>query len=72
MQVTKVFDIYVEDNTDLKGGIISGENTDENKLSTGTLTYEDIKNEAEYEAGSHGVGIDTSEEADRKGCRVNA
>mgnify|MGYP000149245503 CR=1 FL=1 len=23
------FDIYVEDNTDLKGGIISGENTDE-------------------------------------------
>lgn len=45
------FDIYVEDNTDLKGGIISGDNTDENKLSTGTLTYEDINNEAEYEAG---------------------
>ena len=60
------FDIYVEDNTDLKGGIISGDNTDENKLSTGTLTYEDINNEAEYEAGSHGVAIDTSEDADRK------
>ena len=60
------FDIYVEDNTDLKGGIISGDNSEENKLSTGTLTYEDIKNEAEYEAGSHGVAIDTSEDADRK------
>ena len=60
------FDIYVEDNTDLKGGIISGDNADKNKLSTGTLTYEDIKNEAEYEAGSLGVGIDTSEDADRK------
>ena len=51
------FDIYVEDNTDLKGGIISGDNSEENKLSTGTLTYEDIKNEAEYEAGSTGVNV---------------
>ena len=47
--------VYVEDNTDLKGGIISGDNADENKFSTGTLTYEDIKNKVEYEAGSHGV-----------------
>lgn len=58
------FDIYVEDNTDLKGGIISGENIDENKLSTGTLTYEDIKNEAEYEAGSTGVNVNIDNGAD--------
>ena len=58
------FDIYVEDNTDLKGGIISGDNTEENKLSTGTLTYEDIKNEAEYEAGSTGVNVNIDNGAD--------
>lgn len=67
------FDIYVEDNTDLKGGIISGENIDENKLSTGTLTYEDIKNEAEYEAGSTGVNVNIDNGADynEKGVTPN-
>ena len=67
------FDIYVEDNTDLKGGIISGDNTDENKLSTGTLTYEDIKNEAEYEAGSTGVNVNIDNGADynEKGVTPN-
>ena len=67
------FDIYVEDNTDLKGGIISGDNTDENKLSTGTLSYEDIKNEAEYEAGSTGVNVNIDNGADynEKGVTPN-
>lgn len=67
------FDIYVEDNTDLKGGIISGDNSDENKLSTGTLTYEDIKNEAEYEAGSTGVNVNIDNGADynEKGVTPN-
>lgn len=67
------FDIYVEDNTDLKGGIISGENADKNKLSTGTLTYEDIKNEAEYEAGSTGVNVNIDNGADynEKGVTPN-
>ncbi len=67
------FDIYVEDNTDLKGGIISGDNTDENKLSTDTLTYEDIKNEAEYEAGSTGVNVNIDNGADynEKGVTPN-
>ena len=67
------FDIYVEDNTDLKGGIISGDNTEENKLSTGTLTYEDIKNEAEYEAGSTGVNVNIDNGADynEKGVTPN-
>jgi filamentous hemagglutinin len=67
------FDIYVEDNTDLKGGIISGDNSEENKLSTGTLTYEDIKNEAEYEAGSIGVNVNIDNGADynEKGVTPN-
>lgn len=67
------FDIYVEDNTDLKGGIISGDNSEENKLSTGTLTYEDIKNEAEYEAGSTGVNVNIDNGADynEKGVTPN-
>lgn len=67
------FDIYVEDNTDLKGGIISGDNADKNKLSTGTLTYEDIKNEAEYEAGSTGVNVNIDNGADynEKGVTPN-
>ena len=52
------FDIRVEDNTDLKGGIISSEaEKDKNKISTGTLTYEDIKNEADYKAGGAGIKV---------------
>lgn len=67
------FDIYVENNTGLKGGIISGDNADKNKLSTGTLTYEDIKNEAEYEAGSTGVNVNIDNGADynEKGVTPN-
>ena len=67
------FDIYVEDNTDLKGGIISGDNSEENKLSTGTITYEDIKNKAEYEAGSTGVNVNIDNGADynEKGLTPN-
>lgn len=38
------FNIRVEDNTDLKGGIISSTaDADKNKLSTGTLTFETSK-----------------------------
>ncbi|WP_293685841.1 hypothetical protein [uncultured Phascolarctobacterium sp.] len=45
-------DIRVEDNTDLKGGIISSEaEKDKNKISTGTLTFEDIQNKADYKSG---------------------
>ena len=65
------FDIYVENNTDLKGGIISSEaEADKNKISTGTLTFEDIKNKAEYEAGSIGVNIDTGKDAEKKDAGV--
>ena len=65
------FDINVGENTDLKGGIISSEaEKDKNKISTGTLTYEDIKNKAEYEVGSIGVNVDTSKDAEKKDAGV--
>ena len=65
------FDINVGENTDLKGGIISSEaEKDKNKISTGTLTYEDIQNKAEYEAGSIGVNVDTSKDAEHKDAGV--
>lgn len=63
------FDIYVENNTDLKGGIISSE-TDNNKLSTGTLTFEDIHNRAEYSSENKGININTSKNADRKDAGI--
>ena len=59
------FDITVGNNTDLKGGIIGSEATsDKNKISTGTLTYEDIDNKAEYEAGSIGANVNINNGAD--------
>ena len=59
------FDIRVEDNTDLKGGIISSTaDADKNKLSTGTLTFEDIQNKADYKAGGAGVKVNKNNNAD--------
>lgn len=52
------FDIQVGKNTDLKGAVIASDATpDKNKLSTGTLTYSDIENKAEYNASSVGIGF---------------
>ena len=52
------FDIGIGKNTDLKGGIISSTaDADKNKLSTGTLTFEDIENKADYKAGSIGFNV---------------
>ena len=65
------FDIRAEANTDLKGGIISSEaEKDKNKISTGTLTYEDIKNKADYKSGSIGINVDTSAGAEKKDAGV--
>ena len=65
------FEINVGENTDLKGGIISSEaEKDKNKISTGTLTYEDIKNEADYKAGGAGINVDTSAGAEKKDAGV--
>ncbi|SET27177.1 hemagglutinin repeat-containing protein [Thorsellia anophelis] len=53
---TKGVDIEVGNNTHLKGGIIASEG-EHNTLSTGTLTFEDIKNKAEFDVSSSGIGI---------------
>ena len=59
------FEINVGENTDLKGGIISSEaEKDKNKISTGTLTYEDIKNKADYKAGGAGIKVNKNNDAD--------
>lgn len=61
------FDITVGDNTDLKGGIIDSKaDAEKNKISTGTLTFEDIHNKAEYEADNKGFSIDTSKDAKKE------
>ena len=51
----KGFDIYVEKNANLKGGVIaSNAPSDKNHLSTGTFSFSDLKNEADYSAKSTG------------------
>ena len=53
---SKGFDIYVEKNTDLMGGVIASNATpDKNHLSTGTLSFSDLHNEADYIAKSIGA-----------------
>ena len=50
------FDITVGGNTDLKGAVIDSKaDADKNKLSTDTITYSDIKNEAEWNAETKGA-----------------
>ena len=52
---SKGFDIYVEKNTDLKGGLIASEaRSDKNKLSTGTFSFSDLHNETAYIAKDTG------------------
>ena len=50
------FDIYVEKNTSLKGAVIASEaEAGKNRLSTGTFSFSDLKNEADYSAKSIGA-----------------
>ena len=59
------FEINVGENTDLKGGIISSTaDADKNKLSTGTLTFEDIQNKADYKANGIGAKVNKNNNAD--------
>ena len=55
------FQINVRGNTDLKGAVIASSDKavadNKNSLSTQTLTQSDIKNSAEYDAQSVGIGI---------------
>ena len=50
------FDLTVGNNTDLKGAVIASEaEKEKNRLTTGTLSFRDLSNKAEYE--SKGIGL---------------
>ena len=52
----KGFDISVKDNTHLKGAVIDSKGSvDKNTLRTGTLSWEDIENKADYTSGGSGI-----------------
>ena len=56
----KGYDIQVKGNTHLKGGIIDSQApAEKNKLTTGTLTWENIENKAEYKASGKGISYST-------------
>ena len=44
------YDIQVKNNTHLKGAVIDSQ-AEKNKLTTGTLAWENIENKAEYKTG---------------------
>ncbi|MGL4995667.1 MAG: hemagglutinin repeat-containing protein, partial [Deefgea sp.] len=52
------FNIKVKGNTDLKGALITSEaDASKNSLSTGSITYSEVENHAEYSASSVGIGV---------------
>ena len=52
----KGFDITVKDNTHLKGAVIDSKgDAEKDTLRTGTLSWEDIENKADYKAGGMGI-----------------
>ena len=54
------FHITVKDNTGLKGGVIDSDaSKDKNNLTTGTLTWEDTANKANYKESGAGLNINT-------------
>ena len=54
------YDIQVKNNTRLKGAIIDSKApAEKNKLTTGTLTWENIDNKAEYKASEKGISYST-------------
>lgn len=56
----KGFDITVKDNTYLKGAVIDSKgDAEKDTLRTGTLSWEDIENKADYEAGGRGIFTST-------------
>jgi filamentous hemagglutinin len=58
------FNVHVNGNTDLAGGVIAGSATaDKNSLVTGTLTQSDIENHSRYEASSISIGGGYGEQA---------
>ncbi|MFP3563682.1 hemagglutinin repeat-containing protein [Paraburkholderia sp. SIMBA_030] len=58
------FDITVKGNTDLKGAVIASDaDASKNTLTTGTLTFSDIRNSSDYNAHSGGfsAGVTTGD-----------
>ena len=54
------YDIQVKNNPRLKGAIIDSKApAEKNKLTTGTLTWENIDNKAEYKAKASGITVST-------------
>ena len=54
------YDIQVKNNTHLKGGIIDSKApAEKNKLTTSTLTWENIDNKAEYKTSGKGISYNT-------------
>ncbi|MDH7793820.1 hemagglutinin repeat-containing protein [Ochrobactrum sp. AN78] len=52
------FDIKVDGNTKLTGGVISSEaDSKDNRLETGTLEFEDLDTHSEWKANTYGGGI---------------
>ena len=50
------YDIQVKNNTRLKGAVIDSQaEKEKNRITTGTLTWENIDNKAEYKTGGHGM-----------------
>ncbi|MCH3914709.1 MAG: hemagglutinin repeat-containing protein [Acidaminococcaceae bacterium] len=55
----KGFDIKVKGNTDLKGAVIDSKaSADKNKIDTGTISFKDIENKAEYDTSGIGISYD--------------
>ena len=50
------YDIQVKNNTRLKGAVIDSQaEKEKNRITTGTLAWENIDNKAEYKTGGHGI-----------------
>ena len=55
------YDIQVKNNTHLKGAVIDSKApAEKNKLTTGTLTWENIDNKAEYKTKASGITVSTN------------
>ena len=55
------YDIQVKNNTRLKGAIIDSKApAEKNRITTGTLTWENIDNKAEYKASGKGISVSTN------------
>ena len=55
------YDIQVKNNTRLKGAVIDSQaEKEKNRLTTGTLTWENIDNKAEYKTKASGITVSTN------------